>query len=265
MAVKNKKKTKRKNKNKAELNPKVLIVAIAVVLVSAIIISSVIIANTKRTPQTVYDFNKDVAQGIDVSEHNGKMDWSMVSDNYDFAFIRVGYRGYGNGEIYEDKTAKANMKAAQKAGVPFGVYFYTQAVNEEEAQEEADFVFSIIKHYDLSLPVIIDFEYPSDNEGIHTGRLSESKLTQDDNTDIVNAFCTRMKDKGYISGIYASSSVFYYDFNLKDIDKDSVIWVADYNENVTFDIDYSIWQYSKTGQSDATESKYVDLNYWYSK
>lgn len=264
MAVKSKKKSKKKNTKKYELKPGILISAMAVVLVIAVIVSSVVIAhNYRKTPQTVYDFGKATAQGIDVSEHNGDIDWNSIADEFDFAFIRVGYRGYGNGTVYEDKTAKKNMKAAQKAGIPFGVYFYTQSVDEKEAEKEADFVVDIIKHYDLSLPVMIDFEYPVDDNGYNTGRLAESRLSAEENTAIVNAFCDKVREKGYIAGIYASSSVFYYNFNSDDIDKDTVIWAADYNDSVTFDIDYDIWQYSRTGQADGTSSKYVDLNYWY--
>ena len=81
------------------------------------------------------------AKGIDVSDNNGKIDWEMVKETQDFAFIRVGYRGYGNGEIVEDKYARENLKNAEKAGIPVGVYFYTQALDEKEAEKEADFVY----------------------------------------------------------------------------------------------------------------------------
>ncbi|MCH5320708.1 MAG: glycoside hydrolase family 25 protein [Eubacterium sp.] len=256
-------KQKKKSPKTKELKPKTLIIAVAIVLVIAVIISAVVIANSSQRPtQTIYDFKKSVAQGIDVSEHNGKIDWESVADEFDFAFIRVGYRGYGNGEILEDKYAKDNLKGAEKAGIPVGVYFYSQAVNDKEAEEEADFVLKIIKHYDLSLPVVIDFEYPTDKEGKRTGRLTDAKLSKKENTEIVNSFCDRVEKKGYISGLYASSSVLKYDFNLKDI-RDTVIWAADYNKEVTFDVDYTIWQYSKTGQADGVGSKYVDLDYWY--
>lgn len=256
-------KSKRKNYITLKLKPKTLIIAVTAVLIAAVIISAVVITNSYRRPhQTAYDFKKPVAQGIDVSEHNGEIDWESISDDFDFAFIRVGYRGYGNGNILEDKYAKDNLKAAEKAGIPFGVYFYSQAVNAKEAKEEADFVLKIIKHYDLSLPVVIDFEYPTDSEGKSIGRLTEAQLGKKENTEIVNSFCDRVEKKGYISGLYASSSVLKYNFNLKDID-DTVIWAADYNSKVTFDVDYTIWQYSKTGQADGVSSRYVDLDYWY--
>lgn len=266
MVSKNKSTKRRKKKSKPELKPKTLVTAILIAVSAAALISFIIfLCNHSKNPQQIYDFQKSVAHGIDVSEHNGKIDWDAVSKDFDFAFIRVGYRGYGNGEIYTDKRAKENLKAAQKAGIPFGVYFYTQAVNEEEAEEEAEFVLSTIKHYNPKLPLVIDFEYPADKDGNPTGRLSDSILSPSDNTDIVNAFCKRIENKGYIAGIYASSGVLYHNLELKHIGKQTLIWAADYNSNVTFDIDYDVWQYSKTGQNDALGSKYVDLNYWYSK
>ena len=254
---------KRKVK-KREIQQSKLISAIAVVLAAAVIISCIVISNSgKRHTQAVYDFGKPVAQGIDVSEHNEKIDWQGVAEEYDFAFIRVGYRGYGNGSICEDKYAKENLKAAEKAGIPFGVYFYTQAVSEKEAKVEADFVIDIVRHYDLKLPIVIDFEYPTDESGYFTGRLAENQLSKEENTKIVNAFCSRVEDKGYISGVYASSSVLQNDLKIDDFGDNTVVWAADYGSIVSYDVDYDIWQYSKTGQSECVESKYVDLNYWY--
>lgn len=265
MAVKSRKKSKRKTSNIIELRSGRLIAAIIIVMIAAVVISSLVIANTqRRTPQTVYDFGKPVAQGIDVSEHNGKIDWDTVSENFDFAFIRVGYRGYGNGEICEDEFASQNLKAAQKAGIPTGVYFYSQAVSQEEARDEADFVLDIVKHYDIELPIIMDFEYPTDEEGNRTGRLSDANLSKKESTRIINAFCDRVEEKGYMSGLYASSGVMYHELNTDDLGDDTVIWTADYNDDVTYEIEYNIWQYSRTGETDGVSSKYVDLNYWYS-
>lgn len=260
MAVKNNKKSKKMNKDK-KVN--ILIVSIAAVLVVSIIVSIIAISSNKKRPQPVYDFGKEIAQGIDVSEHNKEIDWDKVKSQYDFAFIRVGYRGYGNGEIVEDKTAKENMKNAQKAGIPFGVYFYSQAVTAKEAKEEAAFALDMIKRFDVSLPVVIDFEYAADSDGELTGRLFQSNLDSQQNTDIINAFCKKVQDKRYTAGVYASSSVLHGKINTDDFSEDTVIWVADYNDKVTYKVDYTVWQYSKTGMVDGVGSKYVDMNYWY--
>lgn len=258
-------KSKNKSRTKSNVNTKVNIPVLLViaVLIIGIIISIITVANNKKQHQVYYDFQKSVANGIDVSEHNGDIDWQLVSETQDFAFIRVGYRGYGNGEIVEDKLARENLKNAKQAGIPVGVYFYTQAVNEKEAEQEADFVYKIIKKYDVALPVIIDFEYPVDSDGNAAGRLVDAKNDADTNAKIINAFTERLKKKGYICGVYASSSVFAHRINMKKLDDSSLIWVADYNDKVTFKVDYSIWQYTETGSCDGVSSKYVDLNYWY--
>lgn len=258
--------TKKKNKKAIKLNHDKLILGIAAAVIAAVIISSIAISNAHhKEPQEIYNFGKSIAHGIDVSEHNGEINWESIAEEFDFAFIRVGYRGYGNGKINKDKYAENNLDGAQKAGIPFGVYFYSQATSEKEARAEADFVLSAVKHYNLSLPIVIDFEYPTDEDGLPTGRLSEKHFDTKDNTRIIKAFCDRVEEKGYISCVYASSSVLKNNINLKDLSSSTVIWAADYNDRVTYNVDYTIWQYSKTGEADGNGSKYIDLNYWYSK
>lgn len=247
-----------------KIKSKYLIIALISVLVIAVIITAVSVKNGGRHRETV-TFDTPIAVGIDVSEHNKEIDWEKVKNEFDFAFIRVGYRGYTIGNIQQDETAKDNLKGAEKAGVPVGVYFYTQAVNEEEAQEEAEFLLDFIKHYDVSLPVIIDFEYAFDSSGNHAGRLFEANLTPDEKADIINAFFKTVKKENYTYGVYASSYMLENEINSHLFDEDALIWVADYNENVTYSGDYTVWQYTKTGESDAVGSKYVDLNYWYTE
>lgn len=265
MAVKSKGRLSKKKRKKQELRSDRFIAAIIAVIIIAGIISALVASNSDKSADvSLYDFGKSVAQGIDVSEHNGEIDWDAVADEFDFAFIRAGYRGYGNGEIVEDKYFEQNIKAAIDSGIPVGVYFYSQAVSKHEAKQEADFLLDRVKGYDISLPLVIDFEYPTDEFGSRTGRLSDAGLSADDNTDIINAFCRRVTRKGYAGCVYASSSVLRYDLNLGDIDENTVIWAADYNDSVTHGVEYDIWQYSKTGSVSGVSSKFTDLNYWYS-
>lgn len=256
----------KKNKKISEIkiNPKVIITAVAICVVLAVIIS-IISITAKHPPAELYNFNKPKTQGVDISEHNGKVDWEALAKEYDFAFIRAGYRGYGeNGIITEDKYVRDNLNAANKAGIPVGLYFYSQATNEKEAQKEASFAVSIAKKYKIDLPIMIDFEYPCNSEGEQVGRLVEANLSPDENAQLINAFLDKVESKGYTSGVYASSSVFYHRISTDKLNDNAVIWVADYNKNVTFDVDYTIWQYSEKGKSKAVSSKYVDLNYWFS-
>lgn len=238
---------------------------ISIILIIFIVASSIFTKYIELNNAMYYDFGKDVAMGIDVSEHNKEIDWNEVKRSVDFAFIRVGYRGYGTGKIVEDKYARVNMEGAKKAGVPFGVYFYSQAVNRTEAREEAKFVLSKIKKYNPELPVVIDFEYPTDDEGNRIGRLSEASLTSEKNTEVINAFCNTVEKARYSSGVYASSSVFAWNIDVDDISSSTAIWVADYNEEISHNVKYNIWQYSRTGKVNGVGSKNVDLNYWYKR
>lgn len=263
MAVKAKaKRKKRKNKKLNKKNK--FIIALSVVLAFALAIGGSALVFRGRE-KVYYDFGKDKARGYDVSEHNGKIDWQSLKNEVDFVFIRVGYRGYGTGAICEDKCAKDNLKGAQKAGIPYGVYVYSQATDEKEAEEEARFVIKTLALYKPNLPIVIDYEYPVDENGDNTGRMWEATLSKQECTNIVAAFCEKVQKYGYMAGVYASSHLYNNDINTKKLPKDTIIWVADYNDTVTASSAYHIWQYSRTGKSDSVESKYIDLNYWYSK
>jgi len=262
MSTKTKKKKKSAKKNVKPLLLRIVAVSCALLVVAGIV--SLIATHEKHEKANLLSLDKDVAYGIDVSAHNGKIDWKAVKDEVDFAFIRVGARGYTDGNIALDKKAKYNLKNAAKYGVPVGVYIYSQAINEEEAEEEAAFVLQHIKGYDVSLPVVIDFEYAYKN-GEKVGRLAEAKMTNSSRTKLLNAFCAKVKKGGYTPGIYASSYIYKYYLNMRKLDENAVIWVADYNEKVTYGGDYDIWQYSNRGTCDGVTSKYVDTNYWYIK
>lgn len=210
------------------------------------------------------DINKDVADGIDISSHNKKVDWDKLSGQIDFAIIRVGYRGYGNGKLATDEKARYNIKHATNNGIPVGVYFYSQAINEEEAIEEAKRALSVVKSQNISLPIFIDYEYAYDN-GKLGGRLYNARLSNDEATDIIKAFCSTVKDAGYTAGVYASSYVLQQKMNTQKLERDTIIWVADYNNSVTYTGKYDIWQYTNKGKMKAVHSKYVDKNYWYIK
>lgn len=250
-------------KTKTQQKNKILAVILAVVIVLSAVAVTAIKSNS-RVP-VHYDFGKDEAIGIDVSEHNGKINWSKVKDEVDFAFIRVGYMGYGNGNMFEDKYAKRNMRAAKKAGIPFGVYFYSQAVNEEEAVREAEFVLKAVKRYDPELPLIIDYEFAENSEGSRTGRLYDANLSKDEATDIIKAFCSKITDKGYFAGVYASASVAYRNIKLKSLPSDVLLWIADYNGEVTYKVSYDVWQYTNEGKCDGIKNGATDFDIWYSK
>lgn len=251
-------KKKRKANNKKQLT---LIISVSLLIVVFAISTLALITHHKNMP--VLSADNNIAEGIDVSSHNGKIDWQTVSDNTDFAIIRVGYRGYGNGEISKDKKAKYNLNHANINDLPVGAYFYSQAITQDEAVEEAKLAIKVCKGYNISLPIFIDFEYAYNSSGKLDGRLYNANLTPKQATAIINAFCKEVKDAGYTPGVYASSSVYFSKMKMSSLDSDAVIWVADYNDKVSYINSFDIWQYSSKGKLDGINSKYVDLNYWY--
>lgn len=212
-------------------------------------------------------FDGNQVLGVDVSSHNGEIDWEAVSQTeVRYTFVRVGYRGYGDeGNLAEDELAAENMAEAAKHDIAVGVYFYSQAINEEEAEEEAEFVVEHIRHYDISLPVVIDVEYAHDSDGNPTGWLYEAALSADEMAAICNTFADVVRKSGYTPMVYSNSYILTDRLNAEALDEDILIWLADYNETVSYDGVYQFRQFTKQGQIDGIHSKQVDLNYWYAE
>lgn len=133
--------------------------------------------------------NYNIYNGIDVSKYNGDINWDKAKkDGVDFVIVRVGYRGYGkSGTLCTDPNYKANIEGALAAGIKVGVYYFTEALTTDEAREEAEFCISKIKDYNITLPVAIDYEYPTDGKN-PIGRMYNAKLTKAEATANVKAF-----------------------------------------------------------------------------
>ncbi len=197
--------------------------------------------------------------GIDVSEHNGEINWEEVaSDGIDFVYIRAGFRGYGSGKMVEDKYFTQNIEGAKAAGLSVGVYFFTQAVNETEAVEEADFVLQRIEDYGVDIPVAIDVEKIDDPEAeVRTRDISKDEYTRN-----VRAFCKRIESRGLGSVIYGNAKSFMMLLNMGELE-DKEKWFADYvgpNDLVPyFPYEFRIWQYDSSGSCKGIEGN-VDMN-----
>ena len=191
--------------------------------------------------------------GVDVSEHQGYINWNAVrNDGITFAFIRVGTRGLTSGKITQDDYFEYNVEAAALAGVKVGAYFYSQAMTEDEAREEADFVIERLRGCDITYPVAYDHERIS---GM-TGRADE--LSPEQMTKNAEAFCTRIQEAGYTPMIYGSMKDLLR-YNLTDLAKFN-IWLAQYDVNSpTFNQYFSIWQYTNKGSVAGIDGN-VDLN-----
>ena len=193
--------------------------------------------------------------GIDVSKWNKEIDWEKVKEaGVEFVIIRCGYRGSSTGSLVIDPYFEQNIKGASAAGLDVGVYFFTQAVNEVEAVEEASMVLNLVKNYYITYPIFIDTEGAGGN-----GRADN--LSVEKRTAVCKAFCDTIENGGFEAGVYASKN--WYN-NRLDIEKieDYRIWLAEYRAIPTYEGYYDMWQYTSKGSVDGIEGN-VDLNVSY--
>lgn len=193
--------------------------------------------------------------GIDVSKWNGEIDWDKVRNaGVQYAIVRAGYRGSKSGSLVEDPFFEANMKGAAASGMPVGIYFFTQAVNEVEAVEEASVVLSLIRDYKIDYPVFIDTE-GAGGEGRADGMDPETR------TLVCEAFCRTIENAGYDAGVYASRN--WYNNNLYTQRLENyVIWLAEYRSVPLYQGYYRMWQYTSKGRIDGISGN-VDMNISY--
>ena len=142
-----------------------------------------------------------ITLGIDVARYQGTIDWQEVSQSgVEFAIVRIGYRGMADGEIKEDPNGRYNLQEAAKAGIPLGVYFFSTAVSQEEAEEEAKWVEEVISGYPITYPVVYDCENFNDPDS------RQYFLNRNERTDIALAFLKTIEKLGYEGMFYASKN-----------------------------------------------------------
>ncbi len=195
--------------------------------------------------------------GIDVSSHQKFIDWQAVAgEGVEFAMVRVGYRGWGNGQILPDEMAQTNLQGAADAGLQLGVYFYSQAVSEEEARQEAQFVLEQLGGRQLQLPVVFDWEIFSEQG--RTANVDAETLER-----CIFAFCDTIEAAGYDTMLY-----FNLDISMRLLDlvglqeKGFPFWLAMYTDQMTYPHRVDMWQYSESGRVKGIEGN-VDLNLYF--
>ncbi|MBR4768948.1 MAG: lysozyme [Lachnospiraceae bacterium] len=190
--------------------------------------------------------------GIDVSEFQLLIDWERVkADGVTFVYVRAGYRGYGTGKLKEDGLVRQNVTGARAVGLDVGVYFYSQAISEAEAEEEAEFLLKTIEGLDLTLPPAIDIEKSEASDA------RTKDLTGEDWTIIAVAFSERMLREGITPMVYGNREAFEKKLDRKFFPK-ARIWYANYSslkKRTVFDI----WQYDQHGHVDGIEPE-VDFD-----
>lgn len=208
-----------------------------------------------RNNYSFYKENNEITSifGIDVSQHQGEIDWKKVADSgVEFAILRAGVRTYGGGEVHIDDMFHQYAQEAIANGIDIGVYFFSQAISVEEAIEEADFLLDTIEGYEITYPVVFDWEIIADDTA-RTDSVSVDVLA-----DCATAFCERVKSAGYTPMIYQNlrTSLLKLDLlRLQEYD----FWLAQYNEKPTYCYDYQIWQYASDGTVPGIKGN-VDLN-----
>lgn len=216
----------------------------------------------QRTTQEIME----TTLGIDVAKYQGIIDWQQVAQSgIDFAIIRVGYRTMVDGELREDPTARYNLQEASKAGIKLGAYFFSTAISEEEAVEEAKWMATVLSGYPITYPVVYDCEG-------YTGEDSrQNMLTKEQRTDIALAFLKTIEEYGYEGMFYSSRNEMHNEkqWEMARIDEDYKVWVAQYPEvpypgtpESTYYGTHQMWQYSTTGSIPGIEGD-VDLNVAY--
>lgn len=247
---------------------KILSVFLAVIMAFAS--TSVAFASTKFYSKydkktyihnTKFDtFNKVV--GIDVSEHNKTIDFNKVkADGIDFVYVRVGYTGYTKKKLSlnYDPYYQENITNALAAGLQVGVYWYSQALNEDEALQEANMLLNVIGSYNITLPVVYDYEFAGVGEN---GRLDSANLSKAQMTANSLAFLNRVSQMGYTPCLYANYNFLENSVYASQISSVAKIWLAHYNTSTDYPGDYEYWQYTSDGRVNGISGR-VDMNVWY--
>lgn len=195
--------------------------------------------------------------GIDVSVFQGNIDWNKVkADGIDFVIMRAGYRGWGTGKIVKDSKFEEYYRGATAAGLEVGVYFYSQAITEQEAVDEAKFVLELLKTHPIDGPVAFDIEGSYESES----RVNDPSITNQDRTNFAKAFCSTIRSAGYVPQVYTYLS-YAYNYMYMDQLTNYQTWIAHYtSSNVTsYANSFKCWQYTSSGSVNGINAK-VDMN-----
>lgn len=195
----------------------------------------------------------DSISGIDVSYHQGDIDWELVkASGIEFVMMRVGYRGYGeSGKLVEDTNFQANIQGATQAGLKIGVYFFSQALNLEEVEEEVDFLLERIEGWEIAMPVVYDWEYVSDEA--RTANMDARTLT-----DCSKHFCDLVREAGYQPMVYFNRNQAANLLYLEEL-TDYPFWLAAYTDRMGFPYKVDMWQYTDNGRVPGIEGP-VDVD-----
>ena len=194
----------------------------------------------------------EAVMGVDVSKYQGDIDWQQVkAAGVEFVMVRLGNRGIAEGTLHEDAYAKQNLQGAKAAGLKVGAYFYSQALNVAEAEEEAALALEILDGFQLDMPLAFDWEQETRTKNVDARTLTNCTL----------AFCKAVEKAGYAPMIYFNSYQAKQLLYLREL-KDIPWWLAMYDVTMEFPYRMDMWQYSCTGTVPGITCE-VDLNLWF--
>ncbi len=185
--------------------------------------------------------------GINVNMQKGDIDWGQVAaGGVDYAMIRVGFRGYDTGKLTPDANFKANIEGATEANLPVGVYFYSKAVTEAEAEEEAAFVLEQIRGYSVKYPVAFYWEYDVKDDGSLDQSSRTVRCNGEQVTGFIDTFCKKVKAAGYTPSYYCDKDMGYEKLDLDQL-SGYEMWYAEFRAIPSFYYNFGMWQYTKEG------------------
>lgn len=211
---------------------------------------------TKNEDGTI-TYSGQALYGIDVSAHQGEIDWAAVAaDGVEFAFLRIGYRGYSAGALNLDEQFEANLTGARSQDIQVGIYFFSQAISEEEAREEARQVLSWLEDKGVEgCFVAYDWEH-IENDAARTDEVTGETVTA-----CARAFCETIEDGGYRPMLYCNGMLGYLSYDLTQL-TDLPLWYAEYEDYPSYAYEVTVWQYSESGTVPGIKGS-VDRNIWF--
>ena len=194
-----------------------------------------------------------MAVGIDISKYQGKVDFNKLKSYCNFVIIRAGYTGYGDGKQHGDPYFLINMAGAKAAGMPWGAYWFTQAINEDEARAEARYMIGLIKDQKPEYPIYIDTEL----SGAPSLSGRADRISKEQRTAVVKAFCDEIEANGYFAGFYCSESWWHNNIDGNSLSRYTA-WIAKWSAKQP-NCPYAIWQYKNDAVLPGVKNV-VDMN-----
>lgn len=227
-------------------------------LLAAALLFSLAACGSKRTTKEI----ESVVLGVDVAKYQGTIHWQALAEaGVKFAMVRLGYRTAEDGVIVEDSNARYNLQEGARAGIPMGAYFFSTAISEEEAREEAAWVADLVAKYPITYPIVYDCEGFLDNR--------QKALSNGERTDIALAFLKEIKRLGYEPMFYGSKSELENSWDMDRIEKHYKVWVAQYPDAPypetpmsSYEGKHAMWQFSKSAKIVGLDQS-VDMNLAY--